>query len=31
MQKKIEQIKTNKNPNLNEKGLERAKKWAEIF
>jgi len=23
--------KTNKNPNLNEKGLERAKKWAEYF
>jgi len=23
--------KTNKNPNLNEKGLERAKKWATYF
>lgn len=23
--------KTNKNPNLNKKGLERAKKWAEYF
>jgi broad specificity phosphatase PhoE len=23
--------KTNENPNLNEKGLERAKKWAEYF
>ena len=23
--------KTNRNPNLNEKGLERAKKWAEYF
>ncbi|TVZ54946.1 histidine phosphatase superfamily protein (branch 1) [Lutibacter sp. Hel_I_33_5] len=28
---KVRKDKTNENPELNEKGLERAKKWSEVF